>query len=154
MSQTNVHPYEGLFLFPQSAVTDLQGAVDHLKDILGRGEAKIISLRKWDERRLAYEIKGNKRGTYFLVYFMGRADQMTTIERMCNLSEQLLRSIIIRADHVSPEQMKAADGQAQLEDEIKRQSRESAPAAPDAPQGAAGEAAKPAPEEVPAASES
>ena len=130
MSQTNVHPYEGLFLFPQSAVTDLQGTVDHLKQILGRGEAKIISLRRWDERRLAYEIKGNKRGTYFLVYFMGRADQMATIERMCNLSEQMLRSIIIRADHLTPQQMADADGQAELDDEIKL--RGSEPAAPDA----------------------
>ncbi len=126
MSQTNVHPYEGLFLFPQSAVTDLQGTVDHLKEILGRGEAKIISLRRWDERRLAYEIKGNKRGTYFLVYFMGRADQMATIERMCNLSEQLLRSIIIRADHITPQQMAAADGQAQLDDESKLRASETA----------------------------
>ena len=124
MSQTNVHPYEGLFLFPQSAVTNLQGTVDHLKEILGRGEAKIISLRRWDERRLAYEIRGNKRGTYFLVYFMGRADQMATIERMCNLSEQLLRSIIIRADHITPQQMAAADGQAQLDDEIKLRASE------------------------------
>ena len=126
MSQTNVHPYEGLFLFPQSAVTDLQGTIDHLKEILGRGEAKIISLRRWDERRLAYEIKGNKRGTYFLVYFMGRADQMATIERMCNLSEQLLRSIIIRADHITPQQMAAADGQGQLDDEIKLRASETA----------------------------
>lgn len=126
MSQTNVHPYEGLFLFPQSAVTDLQGTIDHLKEILGRGEAKIISLRRWDERRLAYEIKGNKRGTYFLVYFMGRADQMATIERMCNLSEQLLRSIIIRSDHITPQQMAAADGQGQLDDEIKLRASETA----------------------------
>ena len=31
--------------------------------------AEIISFKKWDERRLAYEIKGNKRGLYFLCYF-------------------------------------------------------------------------------------
>ena len=62
-------PYEGMFLFPQSATADLQGAVDHVKEILGRSGAEILSIAKWDERRLAYDIKGNKRGVYFLVYF-------------------------------------------------------------------------------------
>jgi small subunit ribosomal protein S6 len=30
---------------------------------------KILSSRRWDERRLAYPIKGQNRGTYLLVYF-------------------------------------------------------------------------------------
>ncbi|MHC4107280.1 MAG: 30S ribosomal protein S6 [Planctomycetota bacterium] len=118
MQQSDVHAYEGLFLFPHTATADLHDAVEHLKDIVTRVDAKIISLRKWDERRLAYEIKGNKRGLYFLMYFRARADQMTTIERACNLSEQVLRSLIVRADHLTPEQIEAADGQAELSDEI------------------------------------
>ncbi len=119
MQQSDVHAYEGLFLFPLTATADLEGAVEHVKDIVTRVDAKIISLRKWDERRLAYEIKGNKRGVYFLMYFRARADQMTTIERACNLSEQVIRSLIVRADHLTPEQIEAADGQAELSDEIK-----------------------------------
>ena len=119
MQQTDVHAYEGLFLFPHTATADLQGAVEHVKDIVTRVDAKIISLRKWDERRLAYEIKGNKRGVYFLMYFRARADQMSTIERSCNLSEQVICSLIVRADHLTPEQIEAADGQAELSGEIK-----------------------------------
>ncbi len=119
MQQSDVHAYEGLFLFPHTATAGLQDAVDHLKDIVTRVDAKIIGLRKWDERRLAYEIKGNKRGVYFLMYFRARADQMSTIERACNLSEKVIRSLIVRADHLTPEQIEAADGQTELSDEIK-----------------------------------
>ena len=123
--------YEGLFLFPQAAVGDMQSAVDHLKDILGRADAKIISLRKWDERRLAYEIKGNKRGLYFLVYFEVQGSALVRIERDCNLSEHVLRSMVLRAEHVTREQMEAADGQEQLADEINlRQTEEAAASAP------------------------
>ena len=123
--------YEGLFLFPQAAVGDMQSAVDHLKDILGRAEAKIISLRKWDERRLAYEIKGNKRGLFFLVYFEVQGSAIARIERDCNLSEHVLRSMVLRAEHVTREQMEAADGQAQLADEINlRQTEEAAASSP------------------------
>jgi small subunit ribosomal protein S6 len=119
VTEDHTNAYEGLFLFPQAQAGSLQAAVDHLKAILGRANAQIISLRKWDERRLAYEIKGNKRGIYFLVYFRVPGTALTGIERACNLSELLLRSMIIRADHLTQEQMEAADGSAELADEIR-----------------------------------
>lgn len=118
--------YEGLFLFPQAVTTNLQGAVDHLNQLLDRAEAEIISLRKWDERKLAYEIKGNKRGVYFLVYFKAPADNMQQLDRDCNLSEMLLRAMLLRADHIPAEQMEAAEGRSELEDEIRLRSEQGA----------------------------
>jgi small subunit ribosomal protein S6 len=128
VTEDHTNAYEGLFLFPQAQAGNLQAAIDHLKDILSRAKAEVIALRKWDERRLAFEIKGNKRGVYFLVYFRAPGTALTGIERACNLSEQLLRSMIIRADHVTQEQMEAADGTAELADEIKLRAAEAAPA--------------------------
>lgn len=119
MSEIRIHAYEGLFLFPQAATGNLQAAVDHIREILARANAEIISLKKWDERRLAYEIQGNKRGVYFLVYFKASTDKLAGIERDCNLSEQLLRTMVTRADQMTLEQMAAADGQAALADEIR-----------------------------------
>ncbi len=119
MSEERINTYEGMFLFPQSATANLQAAVDHISMLLERADAELISLCKWDERRLAFDIKGNKRGVYFLTYFKATASKMQEVERACNLSEQLLRSMIIRADEVPAEQMEAAEGRAQLADEIK-----------------------------------
>lgn len=116
-NRTNV--YEGMFLFPQAVTSNLQKAVDHLKQILDRTSAEVLSFRKWDERKLAYEIDGNKRGVYFLVYFRAPAENMERFNRDCNLSEELLRSLVIRADHLTQEQIEAAEGRAALEDEIR-----------------------------------
>jgi small subunit ribosomal protein S6 len=124
MSDSRVAPYEGFFLFPQAAAGNLQQAVDHLKEILARADAEIVSMSKWDERRLAYEIRGNKRGIYFLVYFNAAADRLVGIERDCNLSEHVLRAMMTRADHLTEEEMKAADGLTELETEIKLRSQE------------------------------
>ena len=119
MTDERINAYEGLFLFPQTIGGDLQAAVDHIKEILAKSDVQLISLRKWDERRLAYEIKGNKRGVYFLVYFRAARTTLVSIERSCNLSELLLRSMIVRADQLTQEQMESADGTAELADEIK-----------------------------------
>jgi small subunit ribosomal protein S6 len=119
MPHDRTYKYEGLFLFPQAAVADLQGAHDHIVEILNRAGAEIVSMKKWDERRLAYEIRGNKRGVYFLVFFKAKGAKLHTIERDCNLSEKLLRAMITRADQVTDEMMQASEGRAQLADEIK-----------------------------------
>ncbi len=119
MTEERINAYEGLFLFPQTVAANLQTAVDRLREILTKADAQIIALRKWEERRLAYEIKGNKRGVYFLVYFRAARASLIGIERSCNLWEQLLRFMIVRADNLTQEQMEAADGTAELADEIK-----------------------------------
>ncbi len=119
MTETRINMYEAMFLFPQTATADLAGALDHVESILGRAGAEIVSICKWDERRLAYDIKGNKRGLYFLVYFKADRAKIAGIERDCNLSEQLLRAMVLRADHVPTEEIEAADGRTALADEIK-----------------------------------
>ncbi len=127
-SKTIIRQYEGMFLFPQSATADLAGAADHVRECITRHGGEIVSLVKWDERRLAYDIKGNKRGVYFLAYFKAPTSQLVAIERDCVLSERLLRSLITKADHLSAEQMSDAEGQARLvmESKLRRQEAEAA----------------------------
>jgi small subunit ribosomal protein S6 len=119
MTDTPTSTYEGIFLFPQAVISDMQAAVDHVNSILDRAGAEVIALSKWDERRLAYDIKGNKRGVYFLAYFKVAHDKLSGIERDCNLSEQLLRALVTRADHIPAELIESTEGRAQLSEEIK-----------------------------------
>jgi len=140
MSETRTNAYEGMFLFPQTVAADLQSAADHVLEILSKGGAEVVSLCKWDERRLAYDIKGNKRGVYFLTYFKCDAQKLTAIERDTRLSEKLLRSMITRADHLTAEQMAAMEGRQQLADEIAL--RKTQPVTEAAPEPVAAESAE------------
>jgi len=106
--------YEAMFLLGQGAATDLAGSVGHIKDILAKNGAEIIALKKWADRPLAYPIKKQKRGMYILCYFFSPTDRLGSIERAFNLSETVIRTLIIRADHLTVEEMKNADGQPDL----------------------------------------
>ena len=134
MSETRINTYEALFLFPQSASADLQSALDHIVEIMNRNKADIIALRKWDERRLAYDIKGNKRGVYFLAYFKADARNLDGIDRDCRLSERMLRSLVTRADHVPAEEIASHEGRQQLADEIALRKMQPAAATESAPE--------------------
>jgi small subunit ribosomal protein S6 len=119
MSNERIRTYEGIFLFPQSATANLQEAADHVKGILDQCGATTVSFRKWDDRRLAYEVQGNKRGVYFLAYFTAPTSALGEIERRCNLSEELLRMMITSAEHIPAEIIEANEGQEDLATEIK-----------------------------------
>ncbi len=127
-ASTTVRQYEGMFLFPQSVTSDLTAASDHVRESITRHGGEIVSLVKWDERRLAFDIAGNKRGVYFLAYFTAPTSAVASIERDCTLSERMLRALLVRADHLSLEQMQDAEGQAKLvmEAKLRRQTAENA----------------------------
>lgn len=100
MSDSTTVLYEGLFLLNNQQIAgDLTAALDTVREMLDRAEAEVVSIRKWDEGRLAYPIEGQKRGLYVLSLFKVRPTQIANIERDCNLSESVLRAMMVRGDH-------------------------------------------------------
>lgn len=128
MAEVRINLYEGLFLLNQQAASaDFAGCVDFLRQVFQRAEADLIVLRRWEERKLAYEIKGQKRGVYLLAYFKARGTQIANIERDCNLSDQVLRALITKADHIGEVELEVARKDADLSLEAKLRGPERGP---------------------------
>lgn len=126
MAENRVYNYEAMFVISQAVAVDLQGVVDHIKEILTKNGATIFAMKKWDERRFAFEMQKQKRGVYLLVYFSAPAASMIPIDRAATLSEKILRQLVTRADHLTVEEMQAADGQKDLEVEAKLRAQQAA----------------------------
>jgi len=118
-TEIRINKYEAMFVFPQSYASDLNGAMEHIREILAKGNANVTSLIKWDERRLAYDIKGNKRGVYMLARFTCEGTKVKELERDCRLSEKLLRALITRNDDLTDEQMANAEAAQKTADEAR-----------------------------------
>lgn len=98
--------YEGLFLVDSAkAASDWQLVNDTLHKILAKVDAEIVSFRKWDERKLTYDIGRVTRGTYILVYFKCDPLRLHEVERDVQLSEVLMRAMILRTDRIKQEDM-------------------------------------------------
>lgn len=119
MAEKRINTYEAMFLLSPAVAADLGGALAHINEILQRGHAEVIAMKKWFEGRLAYEVKGQKRGVYILTYFNAPAGDIAHIERDCNLSEKIMRALILRCDHLSVEEIGTYDGRKELEIESK-----------------------------------
>ena len=107
--------YEGMFLMSQSAVSaGLSSSIDTVRGMLDRVEAEVLAISKWEERKLAYPIAGQKRGTFLLAYFKVKPTQVVNIERDCNLSEDVLRVMMTRVDHMGETELGEALKNAQV----------------------------------------
>lgn len=97
--------YEGMFLL-DAGNPDFEAAAAPVRDVLARAEAEVVSLKPWDDRRLAYEIEGRKRGLYVLVYFKADPARMAEMEHEIQLSEKILRAMVLSADHVKEDKIR------------------------------------------------
>jgi small subunit ribosomal protein S6 len=95
--------YEAMFLVDSVQAADWDATITTLKDVLKRADAEIVSIRKWDDRRLAYEIDGKNRGMYILCYFRADGEKIQEIERAVQLSERIMRVLILSAEQMTAE---------------------------------------------------
>jgi ribosomal protein S6 len=87
------------------AARDWDGIIKIISTIMERAQAEVVSMHKWDERPLAYKVSKCIRGTYILVHFRADAGRIAEIEREVQLSERILRVLILRADHLSEQDL-------------------------------------------------
>src|SRR5258707_12996716 len=88
--------YECMFLLDTNKVAgDVPGATKQLHTILEKNQAEVLASRPWDERRLAYPVKNQKKGLYYLIYFRCEGQHLTTIQHDFALNEMILRNIVL-----------------------------------------------------------
>jgi len=103
--------YEAMFLLGAAATAEPEKGVETCRGIIERHGGQIMVIKKWDERKLAYEISGQKRGTYIISFFTAPGAAVAAIERDVKLSEEILRVLVLKADHLNIDEMKAVEPQ-------------------------------------------
>jgi len=91
--------YEGMFILDPGRYARDPGAVtQQVADMIAQHGGTLLAARLWDERKLAYPIKGHKKGVYWLTYFRMPGDGLAALERQCEISDEILRKLVLRVD--------------------------------------------------------
>ena len=94
---TNV--YEGLFILDSDLYArnpdEVAGQIDRF---INDYEGEVLVSRLWEERKLAYPIKGHKRGTYWLAYFKLDASKVKDLNRQYQISDSVIRFLFVKVD--------------------------------------------------------
>ena len=91
--------YEGMFILdPAKFSRDPGAAAQQVADLIAGHGGTMLAARLWDERKLAYPIKGHKKGVYWLTYFKMPGGNLTGLERQCEITDEIIRKLVLRVD--------------------------------------------------------
>jgi small subunit ribosomal protein S6 len=89
--------YEGMFLVDSAQfANDPEATAAAIMAILERAGATVVAHRPWQDGKLAYEIEGRRKGLHYVVCFRMPGDGVNVVTRQSQLSEIVLRQIVIR----------------------------------------------------------
>lgn len=89
-------PYEVTILVNAGqARADEDGTLAHVRGLFEGEGAEWIELDRWEERKLAYPVQGETSALYLIGYFYATSSAIAAIERRCQLSDVVLRQLII-----------------------------------------------------------
>ncbi|MDO5308696.1 MAG: 30S ribosomal protein S6 [Planctomycetia bacterium] len=97
MKQINV--YEGLFIFDSASyANNPDGVSGQIAKTIEDHDGVVRVSRLYKEGKLAYPIKKQKTGVYWLVYFRMPTDQLLDFNRQIQLNNNVLRHLVIKID--------------------------------------------------------
>lgn len=91
--------YEGMFILDTNQYgRDPDGVSRQLTTAIQDVGGEILVSRFWEERRLAYPIKGQRKGAYWLTYFRVDSRRLTEIKSKNHLNENIIRALYLKVD--------------------------------------------------------
>ena len=96
--------YEGMYILNAGLSEEARlRALKKIEDLIEEFGGSVVKLHDRGRQRLAYEIRNNREGYYYLLYFKVAADAIVKMQKEYHLMEDLLRFITLRADEVMEE---------------------------------------------------
>ncbi|MFZ1982105.1 MAG: 30S ribosomal protein S6 [Smithella sp.] len=94
---------------------DMTALIDRSQTIITDRKGVIAKIERWGKRHLAYEIKKQKDGYYFLIDFAGDGSIVAEIERTYKIDDRILKFMTVKKEGASTQEgieQEAADAEA------------------------------------------
>ena len=89
--------YEGVFIFKPTLEEEVRNEmVDRFRAII-EADGSVENVDEWGMRKLAYEIDDIGEGYYILIDFKAGVEAIPEIDRICKISDNLLRHMLVKA---------------------------------------------------------
>ena len=89
--------YEIIFIVKSTiADEEVSKAIDKVRSTIERGSGEIEWVENMGKKKLAYEVKKEKKGVYILIHFKGKGNIVFDVERTCRLEETIIKFMTIK----------------------------------------------------------
>lgn len=107
--------YESIFILRSSlADEEAEAVIEKMKNVLTKHGATIVKAENWGKKKLAYEIKHDRRGTYILLQFESAQETVVSeLERLYRLEDSVIKFLTVRIDEEALQGAAAQQGESE-----------------------------------------
>jgi len=87
-----------LIVHPDKEGDDLTAVVEDVESLIDRNDGRVLEIEPWGLRKLAYPIKKQQEGYYFVLQSDMEPKSVAEIDRNLRLMEPVIRHLIVRTD--------------------------------------------------------
>lgn len=98
MAVEKKNSYEAVLVYSTTLGEDGIAEIEGKFKALIEEHAESVETDEWGKRRLAYPINDENEGFYVLYRFVCSSDFPAELDRVCKITEGVLRSLIVRID--------------------------------------------------------
>ena len=104
-----MHLYESIFIIrPSLPDDDTNQLIEKIKSLLEKAGAAVLILENWGKKKLAYEIKRERRGTFVYMHFKAAGNVVGELEHAYRLEDSVLKFLTVRLEHPPAPKLAAA----------------------------------------------
>ena len=91
--------YESLFIIrPSLSDEETATLIDKMKGVADKTGAQFIKSENWGKKKLAYEVRRERKGTYAYFYFKAPNNTVAELERAYRLEDNIIKFLTIHLE--------------------------------------------------------
>lgn len=91
--------YESIFIVnPNISDDETNAVIKKMQDVVAKQGGEMLKFEDWGKKKLAYEIKKQKRGHYVFFQFKGTAAAIAELERTYKLTDTVIKFLSVKLE--------------------------------------------------------
>ncbi len=92
-----LNDYECIFIAKSSlSEQEVAGLTEKVKNVVEKSGGQIVKTENWGKKKLAYEVKKEKKGIYVLSHIKGPGPLVAELERNLNIQDGILKFLTVK----------------------------------------------------------
>ncbi|MGH7231267.1 MAG: 30S ribosomal protein S6 [Nitrospiraceae bacterium] len=102
--------YESIFIVrPSLSDEDTSKIIEKMKSAVEKSGATLLKSENWGKKKLAYEVKRERKGTFVYLHFKAEGGAIGELERSYRLEDSVIKFLTVRLEQEAPQKPAAAE---------------------------------------------
>ena len=91
--------YESIFIInPNQSDEEIAAVIKKMQDVVAKQGGEMTKFEDWGKKKLAYEIKKQKRGHYVFLQFKAAPSAISELERVYKLTDSVIKFLTVKLE--------------------------------------------------------